>query len=106
MPDEPLTVAEWRANPKKQRQLREALALPILKEAFATLKALARPHVAGTNTIESIAIHAAHVAGKHDMVKDLHALSKKYEKPEPQKDSHTNLTPEEVDELTRNQTEE
>ena len=95
------TVAEWRSNRGKQRELEKALKLPILREAFATIRNISRPSVIGTLSIESIAIRAAQIAGKHDAFDDLERLTQKPEKPQQQSDAHTMMTPEDIQDLTK-----
>ena len=93
-------VSEWQAKPAKRNELRRVLELPIMQEAFATIRGISRPSVSGQLTIESIAIQAARLAGKHDCLDNLEALTRKAEKMPEQEDAHTLLTPEEIKKLT------
>jgi hypothetical protein len=99
------TPAEWRSNRGKQRELEKVLELPILREAFATIRGVSRPNVIGTLSIESIAIRAAQIAGKHDALDDLVRLTQKPEKPHQESDAHTMMTPEDTYNLTKQQQE-
>ena len=96
-------VSEWQSTPAKRKRLRQILDDPIMQEAFATIRGISRPTVSGNLTIESIAIQSARLAGKHDCLDNLEALTRKPEKPPEEEDAHTLLTPDEIKKLTEEQ---
>jgi len=97
------SVAEWQSKPAKRNALKRLLEDPIMQEAFATIRGISRPVVSGQLTIESIAIQAARIAGKHDALENLEALTRKPEKTPEQEDAHTLQTPKEIKRLTEEQ---
>ena len=98
------TREEWESKPAKRNRLKQLLADPVMVEAFNTIRSLSRPTVAGQLTIESIAIQAARIAGKHDCLDNLIALTRKREKQPEQEDAQSILlTPAEVQKLTEEQ---
>ena len=97
-------VSEWQSKPGKRNELRKLLEHPVMREAFATIRGISRPTVSGNITIESIAIQSARLAGKHDCLDNLEALTRKPEKPEIQQDAqYLGMTPEEIKRFTEEQ---
>ncbi len=100
----PLTQEEWQSMPDKQAALRIALQEPVLQDALATLRQMARPRTWSPITAEGAGLKLFELTGWLNALDALETLSEEAPKPAPRTDGVTigdrTIYPEQAAEMT------
>ncbi len=111
-----MTLEDWQDKPDKQHDLRVALEQPIMQEALATLRQMARPRTFNPVSAEAAGLKLYQMAGWLDALDTMLTLCKPPVTPPPRTDGVQvgertlypedilTMTPDELHQLQPNQT--